>query len=110
MCDTICDLVVSILELLNCNSVILFCLLVVKLKLFAFSILLSLLVCFPILNSFLVPLFHETSISLQFVDLNPAHLLLARCLHFFFLVLILDRLLCLPFLFVIELLHVNLHI
>ena len=58
----------------------------------------------------MVPLFHETSISLQFVDLNPAHFLLARCLHFFFLVLVLDRLLCLSFLFVLELLYMSLHI
>jgi hypothetical protein len=42
------------------------------------AVALALLVFLPVLNTFLMPLFHKASISLELVNLNAAHFLFAH--------------------------------
>jgi hypothetical protein len=50
----------------------------IEFELFAFAVALALLVFFPVLDAFLMPLFHEAGVALEFVYLNAAHFLLAH--------------------------------
>ncbi len=64
MLDAVTDLVLGVLQLLLCNVVKLLGLLKLELELLALSIALAFLVLLPVLNSFLVPFFHEAGIAL----------------------------------------------
>jgi len=46
--------------------------------LFALAVALALLIFLPVLDTFLMPLFHEAGVTLEFVNLNAAHFLLAH--------------------------------
>ena len=91
---------VGIIKLLQSDRIVFLGLLVVEFKLFAFAVLFPLLIDFPVFHAFLMPFLHESSVSLQLVDLNAAHLLLAGILHLLFLLLVVQGLLSLTFLLV----------
>ena len=79
-------------------------------KLLAFTVALSLLVLLPVLDTFLVPLFHKAGVALKFVDLNASHLLLTHCGHLaVFLVRALSHA-SLPLLLFFKLANMSLHI
>ena len=50
----------------------------IEFELFALAVTLALLIFLPVLDAFLMPLFHEAGVALKFVDLNTAHFLLAH--------------------------------
>jgi len=54
---------------------VLFSFFVFKFKIASFTVFLEGLVLLPILNTLLQPLFHETGISCNFVNLSSSHLL-----------------------------------
>jgi len=82
----------------------------VKFELFGFAVPLTLLVLLPVFDALLVPLLHEASVPLQLIDLNSAHFLLTHVIRFLLLKLLFVGDLRLPFLLVVELLHVIFHV
>ena len=76
--DAIGDLILSRLQLFLCDVVVLLRLFQIEFELLAFSVALALLVFLPVLDTFLMPLFHEAGISLKLIYLNAAHFLLAH--------------------------------
>ena len=72
------DLIFGVLELLLGNLIKFLGLFEVKFKLLALTVPLALLILLPVFDTLLVPFFHETSVALQLVDLDAAHLLLAH--------------------------------
>jgi len=74
--NAIVDFTAGCIKFIQSDSIEFFGLLIVKFKLVGFTLALHSHVLFPILNAFLVPFLHETGISLQFVKLYAAELLL----------------------------------
>jgi hypothetical protein len=76
-------LLVSIVDLFKSLILKGFGLFQVKFKLGLLSVLLSLLIDFPVLNTLLEPLLHESGVSLQLAYLSSSHFLLLHLLERF---------------------------
>jgi hypothetical protein len=67
-------------------------------------------ILFPVFNSLLQPFFHESSISLKFVNLRSSNLLLVGLTHVPFLIHVLFSFISLSFCLIIRLLEVVFHV
>lgn len=108
--NSIMDLPGHLFELGDSDVVIFLGLLVVELELRVFSLLFDLLVLLPVIDSLLLPLLHETGVSLELVDLNAPHFLFTQGVGLLFLVLQALGHTLLVQSFLVELLHVSLHV
>lgn len=79
--NSISYLVFCILKFLLGHYIELLGLLEVKFKLLALTVALALLILFPVLDALLVPLLHESSVTLKLVYLDAAHFLLPHGSH-----------------------------
>lgn len=74
--DTCGHLILLLFEFLISDCVKLFGLGKIEFQLGRFTLTFNAHVLFPVVNTFIEPLLHESSVSLKFVYLNAAHLLL----------------------------------
>ena len=76
----------------------------------ALTVTLALLILFPVFDALLVPFFHEACVTLQLINLDSAHLLLAHCRNLFVLVVETGCNGRLALLLFIEFFHVGFHV
>mmetsp|Transcript_38027 Transcript_38027/g.46462 ORF Transcript_38027/g.46462 Transcript_38027/m.46462 type:complete len:415 (-) Transcript_38027:290-1534(-) len=108
--NAVADLVLSLLQLLLSNIVILLRLLELELEGLALAIALALLVFLPVLHALLVPLLHEAGVALELVDLNASHFLFAHGGHLAVLLLAAGCHTGLPVLLLFKFFKMRLHV
>lgn len=82
----------------------------VKFELFTLTVALALLIFLPVLDALLVPFFHETSVTLELVNLDAAHFLLPHGGHLLVIRVAADGEVLLAILLFFKFLHVRLHV
>lgn len=109
MHDVVVYLLGGLFDLGNGDLVVLFSFLVLEFEVASLTLLFQGLVLLPVLHTLLEPLFHEASISCDFVDLGSSHFLEHPLTSFPFLSITLLCEMVLSHLLIIKLLLVTLH-
>ena len=109
MHDVVVYLLGGLFDLGNGDLVVLFSFLVLEFEVASLTLLFQGLVLLPVLHTLLEPLFHEASISCNFVDLGSSHFLKHPLTSFPFLSITLLCEMVLSHLLIIKLLLVTLH-
>lgn len=108
--DSISHLIFGILQLFLSYNIEFLSLFEVELKLFAFAVTLAFLILFPVFDTLLMPLLHETCVALKFIDLNAPHFLFTHGSHLLIIIITSSGEVGLTVQFLIKLQKMGLHI
>ena len=108
--DSIRYLILGVLQLFLGYNIEFLSLLEIKFELFAFAVTLAFLILFPVFDTLLVPLLHETCVALKFINLNAPHFLFTHRSHLFIVIVATACEIGLTVLLLVKLQKMGLHI